>query len=85
MKDGVKMELVCLDTEELKIVESSKAMQIKKTFEPMVEMLAKFESCYDSIIERSKVEINEELIKEAKRLRLDIASIRTRTEKNRKK
>lgn len=55
--------------------------QIQKTFEPMVKMLAEFETRYDEIVAS---EITQDTCTKAKRLRLDIAKVRTTTENVRK-
>lgn len=67
---------------ELKPLEKSKADQIEVTFAPMVAMLKEFESQYDAIMKEDPSEDN---IKAAKRLRLDIAKIRTGADKERAK
>jgi hypothetical protein len=76
--------IIKLETPEIKEIEASKAEMIRKTFEPMVEMLQGFESIFEEIAEEAKKEITEELTKKAKRTRLDIAKIRVTTEKTRK-
>jgi len=78
------MNLEITNTPELKTIEDSKAVQIKKTFEPMVEMLETFEGSYQDIITASELEITEAVTKKAKRLRLDIGKVRISTEKLRK-
>lgn len=70
-----------LQATELQALEPSKAEQIKATFEPMVLMLEDFETRYNEIVAQ---EITEEITKQAKRLRLDIAKVRIETEKVRK-
>jgi len=72
------------DVQDLRQIEKSKAEQIKNVFVPMTKMLHEFEAMYDNIIEESKKEITKDLIKEAKKLRLEIARIRIDTEKERK-
>jgi DNA repair exonuclease SbcCD ATPase subunit len=69
-------ELVKFELEELSLVEPSKAAQIKKTFEPMVEMLSEFECFYTDIVKDSEKGIDKDLTGRAKRLRLDIAKVR---------
>lgn len=76
--------IVLSQSPELRVIEASKAEKIQKTFEPMVDMLKEFESQFNEIITESKSEITEELIKRAKRLRLDIAKVRIETDKIRK-
>lgn len=66
-------------------VEPSKAQAIEAVFVPMVQMLKSFETQYDSILEEYKKEVTEELVKKAKRLRLDIARVRIDTDKERKR
>ena len=68
-------------SKELEGIESSKAKQIELVFAPMVSMLKEFEGAYDEIVEQ---EVTEDLCKKAKRLRLDIAKIRTSADKERK-
>lgn len=67
--------------DQLKGIEESKARQIEAVFAPMVEMLKGFESAFDEIVSQ---DITEDLCKKAKRLRLDIAKIRTSADKERK-
>lgn len=76
--------IVKIEAEELKVIEKSKAEQIKKTFEPMVIMLEQFEEAYNDVIVASENGIDEDLTKKAKRLRLDIAKIRIEADKVRK-
>jgi len=73
------MNKLILSTDELNLVEPSKAQKIKDTFEPMVLMLESFEQTYKAIIEESKKGITPDLIAKAKRTRLDIAQIRIKT------
>lgn len=68
-------------TNELEGLEASKAQQIEAVFAPMVKMLKEFEGAYDEIVSQ---EVTEDLCKKAKRLRLDIAKIRTSADKERK-
>jgi len=75
------MNKLILSTDELNLVEQSKAQKIKDTFEPMVLMLESFEQTYKAIIEESKKGITPDLIAKAKRTRLDIAQIRIKTAK----
>lgn len=77
-------ELVKFDTPELQVIEKiekSKAEQIKATFEPMAEMLAKFEERYNKLMAIPLEEITVDLTKEYKRLRLDIGRVRIDTGK----
>lgn len=77
-------ELVKFDTPELQVIEKiekSKAEQIKATFEPMAEMLAKFEGRYNKLMAIPLEEITVDLTKEYKRLRLDIGRVRIDTGK----
>lgn len=69
---------------ELAGVEKSKADQITKTFEPMAVMLQGFEERFDDVISESSEGITTEVVKKAKRLRLDISKVRIETEKIRK-
>ena len=73
--------LVKLDAPELEGIEKSRANQIKKTFEPMVLMLAEFEAAYNEVIEMAEKEITVEVIAKAKRVRLDIGQVRIKTGK----
>jgi len=64
--------------EELKGLDPSKAEQIEAIFTPMVTMLKSFEGQFDAIVES---EINADTCNRAKRLRLDIAKVRTGADK----
>jgi hypothetical protein len=70
---------------ELVGIETSKAQQIKKTFEPMVEMLETFENSFNLIMEEAELGITDEISDKARLLRISIAKVRTTTEKARKK
>lgn len=74
-------EIKITSAPELQLVEESKAEQIKKTFEPMANMLLSFEGDYNSLIQDSKNGIDESITKRAKRLRLDIGKVRIETGK----
>jgi len=78
----MKNEIVKIDAPELQGIEKSKAQQIRKTFEPMVEMLEGFEDAFNKIISEKK--ITKEVTTRAKRLRIDISKVRIETEKTRK-
>ena len=78
------MSELILKTSELKEVSDSRAEQIKKTFEPMAEMLEQFEESFNKVIEESKKEVTLKVTKDAKRLRIDIGKVRIATEKTRK-
>lgn len=80
MSKNQELKIVKLDIPELDIVEKSKAEQIKSTFLPMTEMLSEFESDYSALIEEAKKGVTEEITSKAKRLRLDIAQVRIKTE-----
>ena len=69
---------------ELEVIEPSKALAIKETFSPMVEMLEGFELKYNNLINDSEIEITKDVSKQAKRIRLDIAKIRIHADKVRK-
>lgn len=77
----MKTAIVKLEIPELQVIEKSKAQQIKKTFEPMVEMLQDFESAYDEVLETSKEGVTRDVTMKAKRLRIDIAKVRIETGK----
>lgn len=81
------MTVLSLESKSLEVIESSKATQIKETFEPMTVMLGSFEKDFKEIIAKSteSEEITPELMAKAKRLRLDIAKVRVDTEKLRKR
>lgn len=68
-------------TKELAGIEDSKARQIEAVFTPMIEMLKSFESAYDEIVSK---EINNEVCKNAKSLRIKISKIRINADKTRK-
>ena len=73
--------IVKLETPEFELIEKSKAQQIKKTFEPMAEMLEKFESDFNTVITESKKEITIDVTQKARRLRIDIGKVRIETGK----
>lgn len=73
-----------IEAPELSGLEPSKAEQIKSTFEPMAEMLVKFEGAFSEIVKESKRGITKETADKAKRLRIDIGKVRISTEKLRK-
>lgn len=75
---------VQLNTAELEVIEPSKAKQIRETFVPMAEMLEDFEDSYNQILKRAKKDIDDNLMAEAKRLRIDIGKVRIQTDKLRK-
>jgi len=77
----MKTDIVKIDTPELQVLEPSKADQIKKTFEPMAEMLTSFEEQYNQIVVEAKKEVTQEMTARAKRLRLDIGKVRIETGK----
>lgn len=66
---------------ELQGVETSKAQQIAKTFNPMAEMLAGFEEDFNSLVKDANEGITQDVTKRAKRLRLDIAQVRISADK----
>ncbi len=80
-----------METQEMTVIQAaenaglskSKAEQIKKTFLPMSRMVENFEVAYKKIVKVKK--ITPELCKDARILRLNIAKIRTATDKLRKK
>lgn len=77
----MKNELIKIDTPELNGLEKSKAQKIKETFEPMAVMLSEFETSFNEILNESKKEITNEVTQKAKRLRIDIGSVRIETGK----
>ncbi len=77
-------EIVKLETPELQGIEKSKAEKIRKTFEPMTEMLGKFEDAYNEVVKEAEKEINQDVTQRAKRVRIDISKVRIETEKLRK-
>jgi len=77
-------ELINLNTNELNGLESSKAEQIRSTFEPMSKMIEGFEEAFNELITESTKEITKETTRKAKKLRLDVAKVRIQTEKVRK-
>lgn len=68
----------------LLVSDQSKAEQIQKTFEPMVQMLKGFEEEYDKILISTAFGINKDHAKRARKLRLKIKDVRVETEKARK-
>ena len=77
-------ELMVIESEELRLVEESKAEQIKAVFSPMYKLLKGFEEKYDVVVKEAENGIDEDVTKKAKRLRLDIAKVRIESEKIRK-
>lgn len=77
----MRNDIVKIDAPELQVLEPSKADQIKKTFEPMAEMLTGIEEAYNELVVEANQEITQELTSRAKRLRLDIAKVRIETGK----
>ncbi len=73
-------------TTEIKQYELSenKASQLEAVFIPMLDMLKPMEEDFNSIVADAEKEINEDVTKRAKRLRLDIGKVRIETEKKRK-
>lgn len=65
-------------------VQGSRAEQIEAVFVPMVKMLKGFESVYADVIGESEKGITPEVVAAAKRVRLDISKVRTKTDKARK-
>lgn len=78
----MKQELIKIDSPEFEGLKESKALKIRKVFEPMAKMLSEFEDAYNSIVSES--EITEEVSKRARELRIGIGKIRIATEKERK-
>jgi len=76
-------ELIKIDADEYGVT-ASKAEQIEAVFVPMVSMLKEFEADFHQVMDDSVLEIDDALCKRAKRLRLDIATVRHATEKERK-
>jgi len=83
-KNKMSTQIITLDTPELKDIELSKSQQIKAIFEPMVKMLAEFESRYDDVLEKSMDGIDEDLVFEAKELREAIGKVKKDADKLRK-
>jgi len=77
-------KLVKLEIPELEDIEKSKAKQIRATFQPMADMLERFEEDYNLIIQEADKEVTEDLTLHARQLRLSIAKVRIETEKMRK-
>lgn len=74
------MELIKISSE-LQGIDESKAQQIKECFDPMVQMLTRFEGAYDEVV---KKDISPDVCAQAKRLRLDISKVRIEADKVRK-
>ena len=66
---------------ELKLIDESKAENIRKTFEPMYSMLKGFEEEFNEIIQESNVEVTDSLTDLARDLRIRIAKVRINTGK----
>lgn len=81
MTDAV---LVTIDAPELSVLDESRAAVIRSTFQPMANMLEKFEESYREIKAEADKEVTEELTKRSRRLRIDIGKVRIETEKVRK-
>jgi len=73
-----------LKTDELELIETSKAESIRKTFEPMVALIKGFEGEFDEVIAESQVEVTDSLTDLARDLRIKISKVRINTEKVRK-
>lgn len=69
---------------EFSAIEKSKAESIKKTFEPMVQMLEAFESKYNEVVEFAKNGIDKKVTSMAKETRIAISKVRIEAEKARK-
>jgi len=78
-------KIIKFEGTELNVIEKSRANQIKIKFITMVEKVNKFIDPYNELIKESEKEITSKTTKIAKRLRLDIAKVRTETEEIRKK
>ncbi|KKK84878.1 hypothetical protein LCGC14_2778880, partial [marine sediment metagenome] len=76
--------LVKFDAPELKVIESSKAEQIKAVFVPMAEMLAEFEERFEGVVAESQKGITKDVCGRAKVLRIAISKVRIAAEKARK-
>jgi hypothetical protein len=76
--ETMNTQLVNFEAPELKLVELSKATQIKKTFLPMAIELQEFDARFREIILEAKKEITPEISAKAKRLRLDIVPTRSK-------
>lgn len=74
-------ELLNLNEVEFTGIEPSKAEKIKKTFEPMVEMLKDFESKYETLVSNAEKEITFEITNSAGELRKQISKVRIETGK----
>ena len=76
--------MVTIDAPELSILEGSRAAVVRSTFQPMANMLEKFEESFREIKAEADKEVTEELTKRARRLRIEIGKVRIETEKIRK-
>ncbi|KKK63383.1 hypothetical protein LCGC14_2994860, partial [marine sediment metagenome] len=83
-EDGASKALIKFNAPELRVIEESKAVQIKATFEPMAEMFAEADERFAEVFGEAEKEITENVTGRAKRLRLDIAKVRIETERIRK-
>lgn len=75
-------ELINLD-EAVEGVEPSQAKMIQNTFSGIADVFDEYEERYNSILAKAEDVISDEVLTEAKRLRLDLVNIRTNTEKKR--
>lgn len=73
--------IVKFDAPELQAIEPSRAEQIRATFEPMADMLSKFEDTYNGVLEEANKGITYDVTSKAKRLRIDIGRVRIETGK----
>lgn len=78
------MKDLILKTPELQDIKKTKAEQIKNAFEPMVAMLTRLELAFNKIVKEAEIEITHEVIVNARKVRLEMADVRHKTEKNRK-
>lgn len=75
------MDIAKIQLPEFKGIEQHKAEQIRRTFEPMSNMLYEFEKDYNELIEDACEGITQNVTIRAKRLRIDIAQVRIETRK----
>lgn len=73
-----------LDCPEMTAIAASRADAIRESFMPMANMVGLFEERYAAIMQDAGAGITKQVMASARRLRLDIAKVRTETERVRK-
>jgi hypothetical protein len=71
------------DAPELRKIDESKALQIKATFEPMVKLVEAVEGERQKVLESAKEGVTNQVMADARNLRLEVAKVRISAEKKR--